>query len=949
MNRPLKDNPVLNLFPTLRQTTCPYCGVGCGVDATMDYLMQPNGSPRPQLVSVAGTPEHPANFGKLCVKGSRLVESNSIDGRLLTPQISGTSTTWEKALDKVASGFHSVIQEHGADAVAFYVSGQLLTEDYYVANKLMKGYIGSANIDTNSRLCMSSAVAAYTRAFGADSVPCNYQDLEQSELVVLVGSNAAWTHPVVFQRIERAKKLNPSMKVVVIDPRKTDSCTLADLHLPISSGSDVALFNGLLRYLHIHEALDRDYIEAHTEHFQQALDAANSWTEERVSQYCGLEQTTLNLFFRWYAQSDSTVTVYSMGVNQSTSGVDKANAIINCHLATGKIGRVGCGPFSMTGQPNAMGGREVGGLSNMLTCHMALENPEHRNLVQEFWQSPAIADKSGYKALDLFQAVEAGKVKALWVMATNPVVSMPNREFIEKALNKCELVVVSDCVASNDTITFADVVLPATGWSEKNGTVTNSERRISRQRGLMMPAGEARHDWQIICDVAQRMGYSGFDYQHPHQIFKEYAKLTGYKNNGSRDLDISGLAKNKLTQYDAMSPVQWPVVENKPTGTERLFESGHFFTKSGKAQFIAIHPKKPKQQTCQQFPFVLNSGRIRDQWHTMTRTGKVAELSTHTDKPSIHINQQDAQQLNITDGQLVKLSSSVSKQSCILHAKLDNDQRRGEVFAPMHWNAEFGSHCSINRLYASVADPISGQPELKHGAVAIEALSFKQYLAVLCRKDVSVADVSGVSDYCLKQRVQGGYVYSLAFDHQPVDWFSILALFAQDVSSLISITLPKVSCWLQQQPEQQNTQQSKQQNFQELQLVAWLADKPIESNPQWYQHLLQSSFEEGRDLLRISSMTPSDEFLLGKIVCSCFEVREKSIHKAIDDGCKSVEDIAAKLKCGTNCGSCKTELSNLLMGERGQLPESGSSTTHMSASSSMISITNLSTHPLSTE
>lgn len=900
MNLPMKDNPVLNTFPTLRQTTCPYCGVGCGVDATMQYNMRADGAPNAELVSVAGTPNHPANFGKLCVKGSRLVESNNVEGRLLQPVVNGTSSSWENALDKVANGFSSIFEKHGPESVAFYVSGQLLTEDYYVANKLMKGYIGSANIDTNSRLCMSSAVAAYNRALGADAVPCNYEDLERTQLIVLVGSNAAWTHPVIFQRIERAKQLNPGMKVVVIDPRVTDSCGIADLHLPISSGSDAALFNGLLRYLHHNDALDSKYIETFTEGFQDAVNTAQLWTEERVAQYCELDQSALTLFYKWFAQTGSSVTVYSMGVNQSTSGVDKANAIINCHLATGKIGRIGCGPFSMTGQPNAMGGREVGGLSNMLTCHMALENSEHRELVRSFWDSPRMAEKPGYKALDLFQAVKEGKVKALWIMATNPLVSMPNRDFIEQALDACELVVVSDCVKSNDTIQFADVVLPATGWSEKNGTVTNSERRISRQRGLMSPAGGARHDWQIICDVAKRMGFDGFNFQHPHQIFSEYAKLTGHKNSGSRDLDISGLAQLSLAEYDALAPVQWPINQQNPNGTPRLFHDGHYFTASGKAQFIDIQPRKPAQKTCENYPFVLNSGRIRDQWHTMTRTGKVAQLSTHVDKPCVHINPLDAKRLNISEDDLVRLTSSVSKLPCILHAKIDKRQRAKELFVPMHWNEEFGSHCSINRLYASVADPISGQPELKHGAVALAPVIFEYYLSVISIRDVSVGELTGTTDYCLKQRIQGGFHYSLAFKKQPADWLKIIALFSENVANLVSVNVPSSGYWIEESQGQGAP------------MLAWQAKSPMQLNLQWYEHLLHDSSQAEADLYQNYRRMPSQEFLLGRVVCSCFAVREKTILSAIEGGCHTVEELGGALKCGTNCGSCKSELANLL-------------------------------------
>ncbi|XOV77872.1 MAG: molybdopterin-dependent oxidoreductase [Aestuariibacter sp.] len=866
----------------------------------MQFELGENGKPNPRLLAVSGTPEHPANYGRLCVKGSRLVESNQLEGRLLQPKVAGVPVNWEMAIDKVATGFKECIAKYGKDSVAFYVSGQLLTEDYYVANKLMKGYIGSANIDTNSRLCMSSAVAGYKRAFGADAVPCSYDDLEQSQLVVLVGSNAAWTHPVLYQRIERAKQLNPGMKVVVVDPRATDSCAIADVHLQIRPGSDVALFNGLLRFVEKHNAIDEAFVTQHTEKFAECIKRASRWCEERVAEYCDVPLTDLRAFYRSFAFTQSSVTVYSMGVNQSTSGVDKSNAIINCHLATGKIGKPGSGPFSMTGQPNAMGGREVGGLANLLACHMDLANTTHRDIVQSYWQSPEIADKPGYLALDLFDAIDTGKVKAVWIMATNPVVSMPNRALIERALKNCELVVVSDCANSNDTLAHADVVLPATGWSEKNGTVTNSERRISRQRGLLSPAGESRHDWQIICDVAKAMGFSGFNFQHPHQIFNEYAGLSGYRNDNSRDFDISALAGMSMTQYDAMAPVQWPVNTAHPQGTKRLFSDGQFFTASKKAQFIAVDPQNPTQQTNETYPFLLNSGRIRDQWHTMTRTGKVAELSTHNDKPYLDIHPADAQALNLSPDDLVQISSSVSTQTCVLHVRINTKQRKGELFAPMHWNQEFGSHCHINNLFASVADPISGQPELKQGAVALQSYSKPYYLSLCVRQEINRDELTEHVDYWLKQKIIGGFHYFIGLDEAPDSWQGLLSTLVDKACSLIEVTTPNMGCWLATEQHQQ------------LQLAGWMSKRPMTISLPWYQHLLSNEFDEQQALQHIVAREPSDEFKQGRLVCSCFSVREKSIQQAIVDGCDSVEKLGQALQCGTNCGSCKSELAGMI-------------------------------------
>ena len=479
------------------KTTCPYCGVGCGVLARAN----PDGS-----AEVKGDPEHPANFGRLCSKGSALGETLSLSDRLLHPLVHGRKTGWDEALDLVAARFADTIAEHGADSVALYVSGQILTEDYYVANKLMKGYIGSGNIDTNSRLCMASSVAGHKRAFGSDTVPGCYEDLELADLVVLTGSNLAWCHPVLFQRLAAAKETRGT-KVVVIDPRETATCELADLHLPIAPGMDVCLFNGLLAHLVRMGKVDQEFVNAHTSGFYAALEVAAELSLHDVAQRTELSEAAIAKFYDLFAATDKTVTVYSQGVNQSTSGTDKVNAIINCHLATGRIGRPGASPFSVTGQPNAMGGREVGGLANMLAAHMEIADPEHRRIVQSFWRSPAIAERAGLKAVDLFKAAGEGRIKALWIVATNPVDSLPDADKVREAIKACPFVVVSDVAAKTDTTELAHVHLPAAAWGEKDGTVTNSERRISRQRAFLPVPGEVRPDWWQLAEVGKRMGH----------------------------------------------------------------------------------------------------------------------------------------------------------------------------------------------------------------------------------------------------------------------------------------------------------------------------------------------------------------------------------------------------------------------------------------------------------
>ncbi|MGB0669355.1 MAG: molybdopterin-dependent oxidoreductase, partial [Porticoccaceae bacterium] len=444
------------------KTTCPYCGVGCGVDASIENN---------NIIAVSGDQSHPANLGKLCVKGSALHETMGDAGRLMHPVIEGQQTDWSTAIATVADRLSQIRDQHGPDAIAFYLSGQLLTEDYYVANKLAKGFIGTGHVDTNSRLCMSSAVAGYKRAFGSDAVPCNYEDLEHADLIVLTGSNAAWTHPILYRRMVEAKKKNPQLKIVVIDPRRTATCDLADLHLAIAPGSDNFIFTGLLHYLHSHGYSDSGYIEQHTQGFAEAILNAESATLDNIAVQAGLENDQLKTFYQWFAETDKAITFYSQGINQSSTGTDKCNAIINCHLATGKLGKVGAGPFSITGQPNAMGGREVGGLANMLAAHMDYTE-DNITTVSEFWQSPGMSEQPGLKAVDLFDAVADGRIKAVWIMGTNPVVSLPNADKVKAALELCETVIVSDCVAETDTSVTTNILLPATGWGEKDGTVT---------------------------------------------------------------------------------------------------------------------------------------------------------------------------------------------------------------------------------------------------------------------------------------------------------------------------------------------------------------------------------------------------------------------------------------------------------------------------------------------
>ncbi|MCX7671785.1 MAG: molybdopterin-dependent oxidoreductase, partial [Anaerolineae bacterium] len=589
--------------------TCPYCGVGCGVIATP----QPDGT-----ISINGDPDPPANFGRLCSKGSALGETLGLDERLLYPEIGGQRASWDEALDLVAGKFREAIETHGPDSVAFYASGQMLTEDYYAANKLMKGYIGTANIDTNSRLCMASSVAGHRRAFGSDTVPGTYEDLELADLVLLAGSNLAWCHPVLYQRLAAARERRPGMRIVLIDPRRTVTAEIADMHLAIAPDGDVALFAGLLRYLYRQGKFDTRYAARHVSGLDEAVSAAPDMAT--AAALTELPERELRRFYEWVADTEKTVTVFSQGINQSACGTDKVNAIINFHLATGRIGRPGMGPVSVTGQPNAMGGREVGGLANMLAAHMDLDKPAHRDLVQRFWQSPRIAEKPGLKAVDMFKAVADGRIKALWIMGTNPAASLPEADSVRTAIAACPFVVVSDVSAFTETVALAHVRLPAAAWGEKDGTVTNSERRISRQRAFLAAPGETMPDWKQVAEVARRMGFPGFGWTHPAEIFAEHAALSGCDNYGSRDFDISAHAAITRSAYDRLAPFQWPQPVKSASGQRRFFADGGFFTPDRKARAVAV-AVSVAVRTAASHPYALNTGRIRDQWHTMTRTG----------------------------------------------------------------------------------------------------------------------------------------------------------------------------------------------------------------------------------------------------------------------------------------------------------------------------------------
>ena len=875
------------------RTTCPYCGVGCGVLASH----RSDGS-----LVIAGDPDHPANFGRLCSKGAALAETVSLDGRLLTPLIGGERASWDTALDHVASRFKDTIEAHGPDSVALYVSGQILTEDYYVANKLMKGFVGSANIDTNSRLCMASSVAGHRRAFGSDTVPGCYEDLEEADLVVLVGSNLAWCHPVLFQRLAAARETRGT-QVVVVDPRETATCAIADMHLAINSGADVALFDGLLLALIGANATDRRYIEQHTNGFRDAVRAASQLSVRQIAEITGLTQAQLHNFYELFVRTSRVVTIYSQGVNQSTSGTDKVNAIINCHLATGRIGKPGMGPFSVTGQPNAMGGREVGGLANMLAAHLDIENAAHRDLVQTFWGAPRIADKPGLKAVDLFRAVGEGRIKAIWIMGTNPVDSLPQADLVRAALEACPFVVVSEVLRTTDTTACGHVLLPSLAWGEKDGTVTNSERRISRQRAFLAAPGEARADWWQITEVAKRLGFAdAFSFASAADIFAEHARLSAFENNGSRDFDIGRWAEIDGDAYDSLAPTLWPQTLGG-SGRARFFADGQFFTPDRRARFVATVYKAPAVTTSPEWPLVLNTGRIRDQWHTMTRTARTPRLMAHIGEPFIEVHPNDAARIGLAPASLAVVESAHGR--AVLRVNVTARQRQGAVFAPMHWTDQYASAARIDAVVDGHTDPVSGQPGLKHTPVRVTPYPAAVY-AVAIQRERRPTPASG---YWALAPVAGGWRIEMS-DVEPSSSIEVLAsgLYSAPLDDLEVVSYAdratgawRLAAW----------------RGEVLELAVFASAEPVAVSRAWLaEQLTVPAHDHGQRLRLLAGRPGGGQRDRGAIVCACFDVGRNDIEHAIRaGGCRTTADVGKATSAGTNCGSCRAEIGRMLLAE----------------------------------
>ncbi|MDP1656429.1 MAG: molybdopterin-dependent oxidoreductase [Hylemonella sp.] len=938
------------------KSTCPYCGVGCGV------IIESQGA---QITGVRGDPDHPANFGRLCSKGSTLHLTATPDitqqVRLLQPMqrlqrgAAPQALGWDAALDLASTRFANIIRTHGPDAVGFYVSGQLLTEDYYVFNKLAKGLIGTNNIDTNSRLCMSSAVAGYKQTLGADAPPACYEDIDHADCLFIVGSNAAWAHPVLFRRIEEAKKANPALKIIVADPRRTDTAGSADLYLPIQPGTDVALFNGLL-YIMLWEGwLDSAYIAAHTSGFEALKATLQDYTPYLVAQTCGIDKQALYEAARLFATGGSgdpqrrgaTLSLYCQGLNQSSSGTAKNAALINLHLATGQIGKPGAGPFSLTGQPNAMGGREVGGMANLLSAHRDLANPQHRAEVAALWGVPDVPARPGKTAVEMFQAAADGEIKALWIACTNPAHSMPDQATVRRALERAEFVVVQEAFATPSTCDFADLLLPASTWGEKDGTVTNSERRISRVRAAVPAPGQARHDWQIAVDFAHRLEKevgvgsefrtttpmeanhternsaltpsSLFAYPTPESIWNEHRESTR-----GRDLDITGLSYQQLEA----APQQWPLPEGALEGKARLYEDGIFPTPDGRARFANTVYREVAEPRESRFPFSLTTGRLRDHWHGMSRTGTLGRLFGHVAEPALQMNAQDMAHRGLAEGDLVHVTSK--RGSIVVPLQASAEVAAGQAFMAMHWGPEYLSGQSstgqplagVNALTTSAFCPDSKQPELKHAAVKILKAELPWTLLAMAwlPADSALRTREALRRLMLRfpfascvpfgRDRTGVLLRAAAHEAPPADLLAeVEALFNLRDASVLHYADPKRG-----QRRAVRVHRTHEQTTVEGFLLA--GDTRAEV---WLKTLLQDELPAqayGRALLQGSATAPVALAARSRQVCTCFNVSESAIHTQLTH-CRGSEgerlaQLQQALQCGTNCGSCVPELQRLV-------------------------------------
>ena len=904
-------------------SVCCYCGTGCGV------LVESDGA---RITGVAGDPSHPSSRGRLCTKGSTLhltMTDKAQAGRLRFPAVHGKRATWDAALDYLAERFAQTIARHGPDSVAFYVSGQLLTEDYYVFNKLAKGLIGTANIDTNSRLCMSSAVTGYTQTLGVDAPPSCYEDIDHAGCFFIAGSNTAFAHPVLFARIEEARERRPETKLIVVDPRRTQTAERADLHLAILPGTDVALFHAMLHVMLWEQLVDEGYVAAHTEGMGELRALVRDCTPSWASEVCGVRADDIVTAARWFARSGSTLSLYCQGLNQSSSGTAKNAALVNLHLATGQIGRAGTGPFSLTGQPNAMGGREVGGLATTLAAHRDLRDPAHRAEMERRWGVARVPDKPGLTAVELFEAVGRGDVKIVWIACTNPAQSLPDLPSVRAALGKAELVVLQEAYATTETAAFAHVLLPATSWGEKDGTMTNSERRIARVRSSLPKPFEARHDWEIVCDFAKRLekwcqtpfpaaspgvpvhlemvSDTIFPFTTPEEIWNEHRECTR-----GRDLDITGLSYAIL---DAQGPQQWPYPEGAAAGATRLYADGRFPTASGKARFFVEGYRPVAERVDARYPMRLTTGRLRDQWHGLSRTGAVATLYGHVPEPRLGMCPADMARRALKAGELVRVESRRGALHVVVEA--DASLRSGQAYLPMHWGRRhLGGTASegVNTVTSAALDPLSRQPELKHAAVKITAAQLPWRLMAIAEADPSLVDrlqaLQGDVAFASTVLLGGaheGVIFRAAHGAAPCpEWIDRLdAAFGLDGADVVRY-------------DDARRARSRRIRIAGERLVALrIAGEPAcVAAAEW----MRASVADGTSVAAIRRLLLSPDLNAlaatmrpqSPIVCRCHGVREDRIEEVLartgGDARERLAALQAELACGTECGSCLPEL-----------------------------------------
>lgn len=891
------------------KSTCCYCGVGCGVIVETE-----NG----RMTGVRGDTEHPANRGRLCTKGATLHLTVDTRYRLQFPERRpvrggiGQRLSWDLALDQAATRFAETIRAHGPDSVAFYISGQLMTEDYYVFNKLAKGLIGTNNVDTNSRLCMSSAVAGYKQTLGADAPPCSYADIQQAKLIFIAGANPAVAHPIIFRYIEDAKAANPDLRVIVADPRFSESAEIADLHLPLKPGTDIALFNGMLHVLINEGLIDQAYIAAHTNGFSALSEIVKNYSPDVVSEICGIPVADIVQAATWFGQAEAALSMYCQGLNQSAHGTHNNAAIIHLHLATGQIGKPGTGPFSLTGQPNAMGGREVGGLSNLMSAHRDLANPADRAEMARFWGVPFVPSQPGKSAVDLFKSLKTGEIKAVWIACTNPAQSMPNQAAVREALQAADYVVLQEAYGNTDTADFADLLLPASGWGEKYGTVTNSERCISRVMPAVQAPGEARHDWQIVVDFARRLGqkleHGGveklFPYTCAEDIFNEHRESTR-----GRDLDITGLSYAML---EATGPQQWPFPEGAAAGKLRLYEDGRFPTADGKAKFVAVEHKPTADQLTAELPISLLSGRMRDQWHGMSRTGTVPRLFNLEDEPLLAMHPCDMRHRNLESGDLVKVHNGRGQMSVRIVER--SGLKKGRAWMPMHWGEQFMNSPGANALACDAVDPYSKQPELKHAAVQIAKLDLPYPLVIIRSCDHQAQALELLQRARATLQVFPYATLGLYGRKRPLVVLRAATKLA--IADAVIIELDQLFGMAGEEGAIVYADASRKVSKKAIArdgrlLGVRLAGEALAQN--WLKRAMaEDELDAGmiRFALAPTAKAPGN-ITPRNIICKCADISDLQIEQELTGGANLLQ-LQDKLKCGTFCGSCVPEIKRMV-------------------------------------